>query len=123
MKILHDFLFTRTPQEPEGVPEGGHQAAKGSPGTAPALAALGGPLGDPGTPSRRLFAYKFTLDLKIEEPPSKFLETHLSAAGIENPSSGDRSLCFGTLPGWGSAPGAIYIDGDASMMQIGRAHV
>jgi hypothetical protein len=23
---------------------------------------------------------------------------------------GDRSLCFGTLPGWGSAPGAISID-------------
>jgi hypothetical protein len=23
---------------------------------------------------------------------------------------GDRSLCSGTLPGWGSAPGAISID-------------
>jgi hypothetical protein len=23
---------------------------------------------------------------------------------------GDRSLCFGTLPGWGSALGAISID-------------
>jgi hypothetical protein len=28
--------------------------------------------------------------------------------------SGDRSLCFGTLPGWGSAPRAISIDGVAS---------
>jgi hypothetical protein len=26
------------------------------------------------------------------------------------PISGDRSLCSGTLPGWGSAPGAICID-------------
>jgi hypothetical protein len=27
---------------------------------------------------------------------------------------GDRSLCFGTLPGQGSAPGAISIDSIAS---------
>jgi hypothetical protein len=27
---------------------------------------------------------------------------------------GDRSLCSGTLPGWGSAPGAISIDVIAS---------
>jgi hypothetical protein len=27
---------------------------------------------------------------------------------------GDISLCSGTLPGWGSAPGAISIDGVAS---------
>jgi hypothetical protein len=27
---------------------------------------------------------------------------------------GDRSLCSGTLPGWGSAPGASSIDSIAS---------
>jgi hypothetical protein len=27
---------------------------------------------------------------------------------------GDKSLCFGTLPGWGSAPRAISIDSIAS---------
>jgi hypothetical protein len=27
---------------------------------------------------------------------------------------GNRSLCSGTLPGWGSAPGAIFIDVVAS---------
>jgi hypothetical protein len=27
---------------------------------------------------------------------------------------GDRSLCSGTLPGWGSAPGAISINAVAS---------
>jgi hypothetical protein len=27
---------------------------------------------------------------------------------------GDKSLCSGTLPGWGSAPGAISIDAIAS---------
>ena len=75
-----------------------------------------GPLAALATASRRLFAYKFTLDLKTEEPPEKFPETRSSAAEIENPNSGDRSLCFGTLPGRGSAPGAIFINGAASMM-------
>jgi hypothetical protein len=32
----------------------------------------------------------------------------------QRPISGDRSLCSGTLPGWGSAPGAISIDSIAS---------
>jgi hypothetical protein len=29
---------------------------------------------------------------------------------------GERSLCSGTLPGWGSAPGAISIDSIASIV-------
>jgi hypothetical protein len=31
---------------------------------------------------------------------------------------GDRSLCSGTLSGWGSAPGAISIDSIASIASI-----
>ena len=70
----------------------------------------------PDTVSRRLFAYKFTLDLKIEEPPTIFPETRPSSAAIENPNLGDISLCSGTLPGRGSAPGAIFINAAASMV-------
>jgi hypothetical protein len=32
--------------------------------------------------------------------------------------SGDRSLCFGTLPGWGIAPGAISIDSTAIFFSV-----
>ena len=52
----------------------------------------------------------------MTERPEKFPETRPSAAKIENPNLGDRSLCTRTLPGQGSAPGAIFIDGAASMM-------
>ena len=38
------------------------------------------------------------------KPPKK------SSSPTKNPNSGDRSLCSGTLPGRGSAPGAISID-------------
>ena len=31
-------------------------------------------------------------------------EEFRSSAATKNPNSGDRSLCFGTLPGWGIAP-------------------
>ena len=76
----------------------------------------GGALAAPGTPLRRLFAYKLPLDLKAEEPAEKFPETRRSVAEIENPNSGDIILCSGTLPGQGSALGAISIDGAASMI-------
>ena len=68
------------------------------------------------TASHRLFAYKIPKPLKAEEPPTIFPETRLSSAAIENPNSGDRSLCSGTLPGRGSAPGAISIDCSAFVM-------
>ena len=55
-------------------------------------------------------------DLKTGGPPEKFPETPTSAAEIENPNLGDKGLCSGTLTGQGSAPGAIFIDGAASMM-------
>jgi hypothetical protein len=36
--------------------------------------------------------------------------------------SGDRSLCSGTLPGWGIAPGAISIDSTAIFIAIANSH-
>ena len=44
-------------------------------------------------------------------------EKYQSSAATKNPNSGDRSLCFGTLPGRGIAPGAISIDATVSMMR------
>ena len=114
-KFYTIFMHRKTPgarRSPGGGPPGRQrEARRGHPPPAP-----GGPLGPPGTGSRCLFAYKFTLDLKTEKPPSKFPETRQSAAEIKNPDSGGRSLCSGTLPGRGSAPGAIFIDGASSMM-------
>ena len=46
--------------------------------------------------------------------PEKFQ----SSAATKNPNSGDISLCFGTLPGRGIAPGAISIDATASIIAV-----
>jgi hypothetical protein len=35
---------------------------------------------------------------------------------------GDRSLCSGTLPGWGIAPGAISIDSTAIFITVADSH-
>jgi hypothetical protein len=35
---------------------------------------------------------------------------------------GDRSLCSGTLPGWGIAPGAISIDSTAIFIAVVVSH-
>ena len=64
--------------------------------------------------SRRLFAYIFTPNLKTSEHQSFSPKTHLCAAATKNPNSGDRSSCFGTLPGLGIAPRAIFIGVAAS---------
>ena len=36
--------------------------------------------------------------------------------------SGDRTLCFGTLPGRGIAPGAISIDSTAIFIAVAASH-
>jgi hypothetical protein len=43
-----------------------------------------------------------------------FPRTVLQRRRRRRPISGDRSLCSGTPPGWGSAPGAIFVDVVAS---------
>ena len=50
--------FSVTKLEPEGEQEEASQVARHGPGAGPGLAAPGLCLGTPGTPSRRLFAYK-----------------------------------------------------------------
>ena len=49
-------------------------------------------------------------------------EEFRSSAATKNPNSGDRSLCFGTLPGRGIAPGAISIDTTASIIAVAASH-
>ena len=48
-------------------------------------------------------------DLKLTEESTISPEKFQSSVAIRNPNSGDRSLCSGTLPGRGIAPGAIFI--------------
>ena len=49
-------------------------------------------------------------------------EEFRSSAATKNPNSGDRSLCFGTLPGRGIAPGAISIDATAIFIAVAASH-
>ena len=61
-------------------------------------------------------------DLKLTEESTISPEKFQSSAAIQNPNSGDRSLCFGTLPGRGIAPGAISIDTTASIIVVAASH-
>ena len=58
----------------------------GDPRRGPGLVARGPHLAASSTPSRRLFAYIFTLDLKTPEYRKFSPETHPSAAATENPN-------------------------------------
>ena len=61
-------------------------------------------------------------DLKLTEGSTISPEKFQSSAAIQNPNSGDRSLCFGTLPGRGIAPGAISIDATAIFIAVAASH-
>ena len=61
-----------------------------------------GPLGRPPTSPFRLY---IASDAKPLKESTFFEKEFRSSATIENPSSGDRNLCSGTLSGRGIAPG------------------
>jgi len=63
-----------------------------------------------GTPSVSLFAYKKPSDLKTTGGSTFFHENFRCTAATEGEIRGTESLYSGTLPGRGSAPGAISID-------------
>ena len=61
-------------------------------------------------------------DLKLTEQLMISPEKFQSSAATKNPNSGYRSLCFGTLPGRGIAPGAISIDATASIIVVAASY-
>ena len=68
------------------------------------------------------FGLYIALDLKLTKESTISTEKFQSSAAIQNPNSGDRSLCSGTLPGRGIAPGAISIDATASIIVVAASH-
>ena len=108
-KITEILFRQKTPGARRTSPGGAH-SLQVPPRRGPGLAAPGSHLDASSTASRRLFAYKFSPDLKTREHRSFSPETHPSSAATKNPNSGDRSSCSGTLPGLGIAPGAISFD-------------
>ena len=62
---MHCSYFIRRHREPEGEPREAQRLARHALGAAHLLAAPGGCLVASGTPSRRLFAYKKPLTLKV----------------------------------------------------------
>ena len=66
----------------------------------------------------RLFAYETPRDLKTRHQLTKLQKDSRDAAAIAKLVSGDRSLCSGTPPGRGIAPGAISIDTTAIFIAV-----
>ena len=62
---MHCSYFIRRHREPEGEPREAQRVPRHTLGAAHLLAAPGGCLVASGTPSRRLFAYKKPLTLKV----------------------------------------------------------
>ena len=99
-------------------PRGGHTKPRRWPGQAAPRG--GGPTSC--TASRRLFAYKLPPDLKLTEEPASIHEKFRRGRHRRKQVSGDRSLCSGTLPGRGIAPGAISIDSTAIFIAVADSH-
>ena len=92
------------------------------PRRGPGLAAPGLCVAASCAPSRRLFAYKDPSDLKVTGISASFHDKSRSSAASRKQVSGDRSLCSGTLPGRGIAPGVIAIDFTAISIAVADSH-
>jgi hypothetical protein len=76
---------------------------------------LGPPLTSP------LHLFKASI-MKILNQSAFYQKKVLQHLRHQRPISGDRSLCSGTLPGRGSAPGAISIDFTAISIDVAVSH-
>ena len=76
----------------------------------------------PRAPPRDALWTIYCPDLKLTKQLTISPEEFQTSTAIQNPNSGDRSLCFGTLPGRGIAPGAISIDATASIIVVTASH-
>jgi hypothetical protein len=107
-------IFLGRKMKTEGEPEGAQGPTTPGGGAPPPPGRARGWCGAPGrplTPPLRLYkAFRLRNPKLIGVFPRKVLQRRRR----RRPISGDRSLCSGTLPRWGSAPGAISIDSIAS---------
>ena len=86
------------------------------------LAAPRGGVGPSCTASRRLFAYKLPPDAKTLKESASIHEKFRRGRHRRKQVSGDRSLCSGTLPGRGIAPGSISIDSTTIFIAVADSH-
>jgi hypothetical protein len=102
-------IFPERETKSEGEPEGARAQPHPRVAPPPVGHARGwcGPPGRPLTPPLHLYkGLRYENPKSIGVSPSKVPQRRRH----RRPISGDRSLCSGTLSGWGSAPGAISID-------------
>ena len=100
------------------MPRGGHTHPRCGPGQD----APGHGVGPSGTASHRLFRLYILSDTKTLNQPASVHETFRSTATIADKIWGTESLCSGTLPGRGIAPGAISIDSTAIFIAAADSH-
>ena len=99
-------------------PRGGYTHPRGGPDQA--TPGHGGPT--PCTAPRRLFRLYLLSDTKTLKQSASVHETFRSTATIADKIRGTESLCSGTLPGRGMAPGAISIDSTAISITAADSH-
>ena len=112
-------------QDDPGSQKGSRSSATGwphPPQVRPGLARPGHGVGPSGTASRRLFRLYILSDTKTLKQSASVHETLRSAATIADKIRGTESLCSGTLPGRGIAPGAISIDSTAISITAADSH-
>jgi hypothetical protein len=116
------FLFFCHVHGVQRRPRGGHRGGHAMPwhGPAPGRAWLWcGPLGRPPTSPFRLYIAPNAKTLNRE---ASIHEKVPQRRRHRRQVSGDRSLCSGTLPGRGIAPGAISIDSTAIFIVVADSH-
>src|SRR4051794_31254367 len=109
-KLFYEVSYRKSPGARRGHPgggAGGPTPPPGGPNLAGHASAWCGPPEHLPAPPFRLF---ISPGLKTLNIVANSREKVHRRRQIENQVSGDRSLCSGTLPRWGSAPGRISID-------------
>ena len=114
--------FTVTKTEPEGETEKSHEVATPPLGACPPLDAPRHGVGPSGAHLPRPSAYKLHSDAKTLNQSASIHEKFRRGRHRRKQVSGDRSLCSGTLPGRGIAPGAISIDSTAIFIAVADSH-
>ena len=113
--------FSVTKTKPEGEQQGASQVARQGPGAANPWPAPGLCLGPPGLRRPRPFAI-YSPSRENPKHPIRNPRKVPTSPSMPKQDSGDRSLCSGTLPGRGSAPGAISIDLHRHLRHLHRPH-
>ena len=114
-KKMTEILFRQKTPGARRTSPGEAHSLQTAPSRGPGWTAHGPQLSASSTALRRLFAYRFTHDLKMPERRRFSPETHLSSAATKNANSGGQKVLF-------RHPAGTGIDPRSHLLRLCRLH-